>query len=67
MQKETAIAIVIAAVAAPLVRYVFLLPGRWGYRYLWKHMPEGRLRSFLLKKRGSGQPAETWPKLPPGP
>jgi hypothetical protein len=55
--------VVIVAIVGPLGRYVLWLPGRMAYRWLWRHMPEGKLRSFLLKKRGE---VDTWPKLPPG-
>jgi hypothetical protein len=58
-------ALLVFAVVAPLGRYIFWLPGRHISRWLWKKLPEGRLRRFLLKKIG-GEP-ETWPKLPPGP
>jgi hypothetical protein len=56
-------AILLVAVAGPVFRYVFWLPGRMIYRWLWVHMPDGRLRTILLKKRGE---VDTWPKLPPG-
>lgn len=59
------IAIGVAAVAAPFVRYLFLAPGRAVYRWLWKTLPDGRLRNLLLKKVSKGD-ADTWPKLPPG-
>lgn len=58
-------AIVVIAIAGPAIRYLVWLPARHAYRWLWVHMPEGKLKQFLLKKRGA-EP-ETWPKLPPGP
>ncbi|WP_332823559.1 hypothetical protein [Stutzerimonas kunmingensis] len=58
------VGILLFAVFAPIVRYGMWLPGRLAYRWLWKHMPEGRLKTILLKKRGDDEP--TWPKLPPG-
>jgi len=47
MQTGTVWAALLAPVLAPLI----YLPGKLVYRWLWKRMPEGRLRSFLLKDR----------------
>lgn len=44
-----------AALLAPLlgglIWWLLFLPGRVAYRWLWRHMPEGRLRTFLLRDR----------------
>lgn len=70
MDMTTALAIALGVIAAPFIRYLFLLPGRLLYRFLWKRLPDGRLRSLLLKKRptpGGEEAWPTWPRLPPGP
>lgn len=59
------IAILVAAIAGPAIRYAFLRPGRGISRWLWKHMPEGRIKRLLLKPVRKDDP-DTWPKLPPG-
>jgi hypothetical protein len=40
-----------AALLAPIVGGVIYLPGKLVYRWLWKRMPDGKLRTFLLKDR----------------
>lgn len=60
-------AIVVVAVAGAAIRYVFFLPGRYFARWLWRHMPEGRLKRVLLRKVATDDHYPTWPKLPPGP
>lgn len=67
MQKETIIALVLAPIIGGAMWYVLLLPGRYVSRWVWKYMPEGRLRNLLLKKNGVLDPDKTGFKLPPGP
>jgi hypothetical protein len=40
-----------AVALAPVVAPLLYLPGKLVYRWLWKRMPEGKLRTFLLKDR----------------
>jgi hypothetical protein len=40
-----------AALIAPMVAGALYLPGKLVYRYLWRRMPDGKLRDFLLKER----------------
>jgi hypothetical protein len=63
--KATWITIVVFAVFGPVFVYLMWSPGRHFARWLWKHMPEGRLKRVLLKRIGDDKPS--WPPLPPGP
>jgi hypothetical protein len=40
-----------AVLLTPVVGGLLYLPGKLVYRWLWKRMPDGRLREFLLKER----------------
>ena len=42
--------IVSAPVAVPVVWWILTRPGKVIYRFLWKRLPEGRLRRILLGK-----------------
>lgn len=64
MQKTTMIAIAIAAIAGPLIRYVALRPGRSVSRWLERKLPDGRLKRLLLRPVRQSEP-DTWPELPP--
>jgi hypothetical protein len=50
MQNTTVWALLLAPLLTPIYRYVFLLPGRKAHDWIWKNVPEGRLRRLLLKK-----------------
>jgi hypothetical protein len=58
--------LLIVAVAGPLIRYGLFLPGRMFVRWLWRKLPDGRIRRALFKKVATDQNYPTWPKLPPG-
>lgn len=49
-----------------LIRYWLFLPGRLLYRWLWRTLPDGKLRAFLFQRVASDENYPTWPKLPPG-
>jgi hypothetical protein len=63
--KGTWAAILLFAVAGPLIGYLLWSPGRHLSRWLWKRMPEGWLKRVLLKRIGDDR--KTWPPLPPSP
>jgi hypothetical protein len=65
MEKSTVIALALAPVIGPVIGYLLFRPARGISRWIWRKMPEGRLRSLLLKRIGDDKP--TWPRLPPGP
>ena len=39
-----------AVLLAPLGAYLLYLPGRWATRWLWRRMPDGRLKRILFSK-----------------
>lgn len=67
MQTSTVVAILLAPILGPVLWYGLLLPGRMLSRWLWKSLPEGRLRRILLKDTKAVNEEAVWPKLPPGP
>lgn len=50
MERTTLIAAVLAPLALPVYRYLFLKPGQVAHDWLWKRLPDGRLRRILLRK-----------------
>lgn len=52
MQITTVIAVALAPLLVPFYRWAFTRPGKWAHDWLWRTMPDGRLRTFLLKPRG---------------
>jgi len=52
-------AAMLAPVVGPAMRWMFYSPGRWLARWVWKKMPYGRLRSFLLTDLTFPAPAST--------
>lgn len=67
MQKETLWALLLAPIVGPLVWFALLIPGRMFSRWLWKRLPDGRLRRVLFKGTKAVDESQVWPKLPPGP
>jgi hypothetical protein len=65
MDKSTAWAIALTPILGPLIGYLLFVPGRKFSRWLWKKLPDGRLRNLLLKRIGPDK--DTWPPLPPAP
>lgn len=51
MMKTMLIAALLAPTLGTLIWYLIFLPGRKFSDYLWKKMPEGKLRTFLTKER----------------
>lgn len=43
-------AALLAPIIGPAMWWVLQGPGRVAYRYLWKKLPDGRLRRVLLRK-----------------
>jgi hypothetical protein len=58
-------ALLLAPIVGPLIGYLLFLPARAFARWLWKRLPDGKLRRTLLMRVGEDK--ATWPKLPPGP
>lgn len=58
MDKTQIIAVAIAPIAVPIAWWILTRPGKALHRYLWKRLPEGRLRRALL-----GKVSDNW--LPP--
>lgn len=50
MQNSTLVAAFLAPLLAPVVRWLFLKPGRMCHDWLWKRLPEGKMRKILLKR-----------------
>lgn len=66
MTKETAIAIFLAPLIGTAGWWLIFQPGRWAYRYLYKRLPEGRLRRLLLTERRGGLVTIDPPRSPLG-
>ncbi|MCZ8113805.1 hypothetical protein [Silanimonas sp.] len=66
MTKETALAIFLAPIVGTFCWWLIFQPARWGYRYLYRRMPEGRLRRLLLKERGGSLVTIDPPRTPLG-
>jgi hypothetical protein len=49
--SSTMWAALLAPLLGPLLWWLLFAPGRVIYRYLWRTMPEGKLRRFLLRER----------------
>jgi len=52
MQTATIVSLIAAPIVGPLIWKVLLWPGKRTHDYLWRRMPDGRLRSLLLRHRG---------------
>ena len=50
MDRGTMIAIALAPVVVPVVWWALTRPGKALHNWLWKRLPEGRLRRILLGK-----------------
>lgn len=52
---------VLAIIVAPLLAPLMYWPGRMAARWLWKRLPDGRLKTVLFKDRSGGliNPPET--------
>lgn len=50
MQKTTIVALVLAPLLVPLFRWAATFPGKKAHDFLWRKLPDGKLRSILLKK-----------------
>jgi hypothetical protein len=50
MQSSTVWALLLAPLLIPVIRWLFNLPGKTAHDWMWRHLPEGRLRRVLLKK-----------------
>lgn len=48
MQTSTIVAAVLAPILGPALWWAYTRPGAAVHRYLWKRLPEGRLRRILL-------------------
>ena len=51
MMEPKVIALLLAPLLGGLIWWALLTPGRMAYRYLWKRLPSGKLRDFLIKER----------------
>lgn len=49
--KATYLAALLAPILGPLIWWLLFTPGRLLHNWLWRVMPEGRLRRFLLRER----------------
>lgn len=59
--------IILTPILGPILWYALMLPGRLFSRWLWKRIPDGRLRRLLFKNTRVLDDSQVWPKLPPGP
>lgn len=60
-------AVLLAPIIGPIIWYALMLPGRLISRWLWRRLPDGKLRRLLFKNTGALDDSKVWPKLPPGP
>lgn len=67
MQTSTMWALLLAPLLGGLIWYFLLMPGRVLSRYLWKRLPDGRLRRLLFKNTPVVDESKVWPRMPPGP
>lgn len=45
-------AAILAPILGPAIWWALFGPGRVVYRFLWRTLPNGKVRDFLLKERG---------------
>jgi hypothetical protein len=50
MTRTDMIAVALAPLVGGLVWWLFFRAAKFGHDYLWRRLPEGRLRRFLLRK-----------------
>ena len=67
MQNTTVWALLLAPFIGGLIWWLLLMPGRLVSRWLWRVLPEGRLRRVLFAKTGVLDPDKTGIKMPEGP
>lgn len=51
MTTETAIAVVLTPILGPLLWWIIWAPAKAAHNYLWRRLPDGRMRRLLLKER----------------
>jgi len=51
--KETALAIFLAPLVGVAGWWLLLQPGRWVHRFLYRRLPDGRIRRLLLSEKPS--------------
>lgn len=42
--------LLLAPLLAPILWWLYTRPGKWAHDWLWRKLPEGRLRRLLLRK-----------------
>lgn len=50
MDNATKIGIALAPILGPAFWWVYTRPGKWLHNWLWKRLPDGRLRRILLMR-----------------
>jgi|GEM_PF-4561310 len=56
--NRTLIAILLVPILGPVLWWLLNLPGKWASKMVWKYLPYGKIRSFLLRNGDPFKAAE---------